>query len=422
MQDAWIPDTDDRDVIDEAIGRLAARKGELEIELGRWLLAAERAQVHRALGFGSFAEYVERRVGYDARTTREKLRVARALEALPRLRAELTSGRRPWSVVREVARVITPETEVAWLESTARMTARQVAAAVAGRKRGDGPEDARDPLLMSRRLAFELPPEAYVLVHAALERARAEVAPSASPGEVLRVLAEAYLGGRPTRGAGYQITVTVCASCEGTWQQAGGDRIEVAGEIGACARCDGEIVGVEAAHDGPTAGDGSSAPARVSSARTALDVAPPESAAITAPPESAAITASPEASASAPTVPRSSRSLLRIASRIFGVPLLAVTPRLRAAVRARDRQRCAVPGCRHFRFVDLHHRQPRAAGGPTTLDNLVSLCTAHHRAVHEGVLAIEGSPAEVLRFVHAGGVLYGAPAGAAHVGRATARG
>jgi hypothetical protein len=116
--------------------------------------------------------------------------------------------------------------------------------------------------------------------------------------------------------------------------------------------------------------------------------------------------------------------LLRIASRVFGLPLVEVTPRLRAAVRSRDRQRCAVPGCRHFRFVDIHHRRPRAEGGAHTLDNLLSLCTSHHRAVHEGVLAIEGSPEEGLRFLHAGGVLYGAPArAAAHVGRnAGARG
>jgi hypothetical protein len=390
MQDAWIRDID---VIDETIGRIAARKGELEVELGRWLLVAERARVHRALGFGSFAEYVERRVGYDARTTREKLRVARALEALPRLRAELTTGRRPWSVVREVARVVTPETEEAWLKSTERMTARQVEAMVAGHRPGDRPTDVRDPLLMSRRIAFELSADDYVIVHAALERARAEVGPSASQGEVLRAWAEAYLGGRPASGAGYQTTVTVCASCERTWQHAGGETIEVAGEIGACARCDSEIVGVEAGEPSSALGDG----------------APP----------AVEPTGPVEATSAASVGPRrvSHRALLRFASRVFGLPLVAMTPRLRAAARARDRQRCAVPGCRHFRFIDIHHRRPRADGGPNTLDNLVCLCTAHHRAIHEGVLAIEGSPETGLRFLHARGVLYGAPARAAHVGQ-----
>ena len=56
--------------IDQTLLGLAARAGDLDAEIGRWLVAASREGVHRHFGFASFAEYVERRLGFDARTTR----------------------------------------------------------------------------------------------------------------------------------------------------------------------------------------------------------------------------------------------------------------------------------------------------------------------------------------------------------------
>ena len=55
---------------------------------------------------------------------------------------------------------------------------------------------------------------------------------------------------------------------------------------------------------------------------------------------------------------------------------------LRKAARERDRGRCRYPGC-ESRRVDLHHIRHWANGGPTSLDNLVSLCRRHHTAVHD---------------------------------------
>ena len=124
MSAEWIPNAEWR-VIDRTIASLAKKKGELEVEIGRWLLAAQRERVDRHCGYGSFTEYVERRLGWDARTCREKLRVARALENMPRMRALLEQGERPWSAIREIARVATPETEGDWIEKTERMTTRQ---------------------------------------------------------------------------------------------------------------------------------------------------------------------------------------------------------------------------------------------------------------------------------------------------------
>src|ERR1700674_5260322 len=55
----------------------------------------------------------------------------------------------------------------------------------------------------------------------------------------------------------------------------------------------------------------------------------------------------------------------------------------RAALRLRD-QGCRFPGCdRPPAWTDGHHIIHWPDGGPTELDNLVSLCRPHHRAVHE---------------------------------------
>jgi hypothetical protein len=60
-----------------------------------------------------------------------------------------------------------------------------------------------------------------------------------------------------------------------------------------------------------------------------------------------------------------------------------VPAHLRTALHLRD-QGCRFPGCdRPPAWTDGHHIIHWSDGGPTELDNLVSLCRPHHRAVHE---------------------------------------
>ncbi|MGI8900427.1 MAG: HNH endonuclease signature motif containing protein, partial [Nocardioides sp.] len=48
----------------------------------------------------------------------------------------------------------------------------------------------------------------------------------------------------------------------------------------------------------------------------------------------------------------------------------------------RDRH-CTFPGCRRPPIAcDAHHIQHWADGGPTSLDNLMLLCRAHHTVLH----------------------------------------
>jgi hypothetical protein len=64
---------------------------------------------------------------------------------------------------------------------------------------------------------------------------------------------------------------------------------------------------------------------------------------------------------------------------------------LRRAVWRRDHGRCTIPGCRATCFIDAHHLRPRALGGTHAISNLALLCSGHHRALHAGLLVIEGS-------------------------------
>ncbi len=82
-------------------------------------------------------------------------------------------------------------------------------------------------------------------------------------------------------------------------------------------------------------------------------------------------------------------SIIGIAENSDGEPIRlgrkqrTVSSALKRALWARDKH-CSFPGCTHTRFVDAHHVKHWSAGGETNLENLILLCSRHHRLVHEG--------------------------------------
>lgn len=50
---------------------------------------------------------------------------------------------------------------------------------------------------------------------------------------------------------------------------------------------------------------------------------------------------------------------------------------------------CAMPGCSHRRFIEMHHIKEWEHGGMTDLDNLIPLCSSCHSQVSHGVITIE---------------------------------
>ncbi|HEY8944683.1 MAG TPA: HNH endonuclease signature motif containing protein [Polyangiaceae bacterium] len=57
--------------------------------------------------------------------------------------------------------------------------------------------------------------------------------------------------------------------------------------------------------------------------------------------------------------------------------------------------------------MDVHHVETRADGGGHDQNNLITICAAHHRAVHEGTLTITGSATQGVSVRHADGTPYG---------------
>src|SRR5262245_56162459 len=88
--------------IDRELRRIAKRRAGLDRDEARWLLAAQRAEVHRRVGCATFAEYVERVLGYGPRVCADRLRVAEALEQLPQIAGALEDGALSYSHVREL--------------------------------------------------------------------------------------------------------------------------------------------------------------------------------------------------------------------------------------------------------------------------------------------------------------------------------
>lgn len=330
-----------------ALVELARERAGMDFEEGSWLLAARKANVHRELGYGSFTEYIERLFGYAPRVTHEKLRVAQALEQLPKLSRELREGRLSFSHVRELTRVATPKTERVWLESARHRTSRQVEKLVSGHRPGSLPEDPKEAAVERHVLRFEVSGETLASFREAVAQLRADAGEHLDDDTTLLLMARHVLGGPTEEGrASYQVALDVCEDCQRTRQLADGEAVNVSRTVTEMARCDAQLL--PSAHVGEQASQ---------------DVA----------------------------------------------------PAIRRAVLRRDQHRCQVPGCRHATYVDIHHIEARADGGGHDAENLVTLCGAHHRALHEGTLQVTGSVETGLQFQHADGTPYGAEVSATPV-------
>jgi len=74
-------------------------------------------------------------------------------------------------------------------------------------------------------------------------------------------------------------------------------------------------------------------------------------------------------------------------------------------VRYRDRE-CRFPGCGARRFTQAHHVVWWRHGGRTDLDNLLLICSFHHRLVHEHGSSVKRDPDGTVRWFLPGGARY----------------
>ncbi len=386
----------------------------LEARFLRLLAVFDRREGWAGAGIRSCAHWLSWRCGISLHSARERVRVARALEALPRVAESFQQGRISYSKVRAVSRVATPADEHLWLDLAESGTATHVERVVAGVRSaaravaddgdghdgGDGPDDGggldngddtpAEPVRgeVHRRflpnglveITLVLDPEDAELVMRALDRAgRPEPTPpeappatdSGVPRGARRSSCDAGCdslvphqfrsghhlpGSLPGRLADGLRVLAESFLAHGPSALSGDDRYLLLVHVDADVLAEGREAGpFERADLQP---DG----ARLSAAvlrRIGCDA-----------------------------------SLQGVVLGADGAPLAignarrVVGSRTRRALVARDGG-CVFPGCTERRWVDAHHIVHWADGGPTTLANLALLCRFHHTLVHERGFAIQ---------------------------------
>jgi hypothetical protein len=373
--------------------------------------------------------------------------VAEALRVLPQLDDALRTASLSWSAVRELSRVAVPENERAWIDCARGKTLWQIEQLVAGRRKGDGPEDRRDASLTRHVLRFEVGAETLAVFREAMTKLRRETPGLVGDDSALLLMARQVLEGPSDPGrANYQVALTLCTECGRGWQQGGGELIEVGREIVEMAKCDAQHIGsvqpsappnrdslppqamgprageargnppvqhamAESVHVGAASAGQPNSPQAVPSAHVgAANAGQPNSPqAVPSAHVGAHIPATNAPSAVASVPPRVSARVAGPYSTAAATSRAkqAIPPAIRRLVMRRDQGRCSVIGCSSRVFVDIHHLNPRAEGGARDPDSLICLCGAHHRAVHRGQLLIAGRVSSGLVFRHADGSAYG---------------
>jgi 5-methylcytosine-specific restriction endonuclease McrA len=274
-------------------------------------------------------------------------RLADDLDRLPVLKDAVSSGQVGWTKAQQVARVATSETESAWVDRAVAGGRRELEVAVRAAL-GKTPAKRREA---AGQLAF------------------ATVAEPVAPAQVVDVPTTISL-----RADGLQL-----ARFEALLEKALKLRVVPAGTD----RLDAILAALEslvASADG--APSRNATPAVQVIVQQCPDCA--SAAAVTSRGEKRLAPAQVEALACDARVKRPGRP-----------NRATIAPSVRTAVLARDRYKCATPGCGATHFLEVHHVVPRARGGSNKAENLVTLCGRCHRFAHEREGGI--APAQVTR-------------------------
>jgi hypothetical protein len=367
--------------IHELAADICTLAGRINAANHRWLVLI--AEFDRRQGWSdsstqSCAHWLNWKCGIAMGAAREKVRVAHALENLPKISAAMESGGLSYSKVREITRVAKAETEDYLLMIAEHGTAQHVEKFVRAYRRCQEAEELsrEQRQQQNRRVSFRydddgslvldcrLPAEVGARFMKALDVAVGELPPppkqnvpagtfqepvrfSVRRADALALIAESFLAHGAIEAAGaerHQIVVHVA-------QETLRDR-----SAGCCEFEDGPSMAAETAR------------------RLACDA-----------------------------------SVVMLTENEDGEPLnvgrktRTISAPLRRVLNSRDKG-CRFPGCANTRYMDAHHIDHWANGGETKPSNLVSLCRFHHRAVHEGGIRIVRLDDGALRFVKSNGV------------------
>lgn len=357
----------------------------------RWLtLIAEfdRRNGWSDRGCRSCAHWLNFQCGVSLGAARERVRVAHALEGLPKISAAMARGALSYSKVRAMTRIAGPEIEDYLLSIALHGTAEHVESLVQKFRRAKEAEElSREARQHAGRsvtylwdhdgslvLKARLPAEQGALLLKALDAACEEIPTPHVPAGTPAYNRPSEPDERPSYAAR---RADACAALAQTFLKQGAQAMNGGEKHQIVVHVD------EATLRDSTAGqceleDGPSLPAETVR-RFACDC-----------------------------------SVVMLVENEKGEPLnvgrktRSIPPALRRALNARDRG-CRFPGCTHTRYVDAHHVHHWAHGGETKPSNLVTLCSFHHRKVHEGGVVIQTLDDGAFRFTRPDGRTFDSP-------------
>lgn len=364
---AFDPDRLSIEALDEEIVSLTARLTMTEYELLTLIRTFDERGGWLKWGSASCAEWLHWRCDLSLSAAREKVRVAHALKVLPEISTAFADGRLSYSKVRALTRAANRHNEAALLAFALNVSAALVEERC--RQLRNTAPDAHETsrLAYERRslsafrdrgrgvmsINVEIPIEDGELVLNALDKVLADTAAPADASTSYRV----------------RQADALVALCRGALAEQGNPSAE---------GCDASDI---------------SAPTRPAAATDSYQVVVHVDERALRGERSADADPSAEGRADLPveTVRRlcCDGMVIPIRDGENGTPLSlgrkrrTISTALKRALLSRD-VHCRFPGCTHARFVDAHHVQHWALGGETSLENLMLLCSHHHRLVHEG--------------------------------------
>ncbi len=366
-------------------------------------------------GVQSCAHWLTWRIGLNPGAAREKVRVARALGGLPALDRVFAEGRLSYAQVRAVTRIATPENEERVVDIAVAATGAQLERICRGFRKATQADEthAAERSVRARalgdglvRLEVVLAADEAELVMKAIAGAREQLSsamPAGGSAGSVGVASVAAARGAGARRKGGVEAPPVCAAdalvhLASTFLMSGADAHEHASD---------KAVGSE------------SATASTSGPRAEVVIhLSPDIVAIGTSATTAALGGTLEdgTNVSAETLRRAACDGGVVVACIDQTSVLDVGRRTRAipaaiwrALLIRDRH-CRFPGCTNRSFLHGHHIVHWFHGGRTALTNLVTLCSFHHRQVHEGGFEISLTPnMEVRVWTPDGRRLPGAP-------------
>jgi hypothetical protein len=408
---------------DELAARITELAGHLNVANHRLLVMI--AEFDRRAGWSdgvtkSCAHWLNVHCGIGLGTARERLRVAHALESLPKISDAMARGQLSYAKVRAITRVADAENEALLLQLALNETAHHVEKLVMqyreGRESAEISREARQQAHRALHLIWErdgslvvrarLPAETGALVMRALDSVVEQVLPSSdfstpTSDDVPAATINADVS------AGTRNADVLAGNTHASVPAGSADAHIPAGTSGAPRR-DGDLLDAPVQTDAPSwsmrRADAlvviaesflaHGVKAMAGGDRQQIVVHVDAQTLINGTPGRCELDEGPSMSAETARRLACDSSLLAVVEDDKGEPLdvgrktRAIPPALRRALAARDRG-CRAPGCTHTRFVDGHHIRHWADGGETKLANLVTLCRFHHRAVHEGRLIVE---------------------------------